>query len=109
MVFLNHIFSYALVEGGLMLALVRIFGLAFSASLNTLSTILVCLIFALLFCASRKEACHAAFFLKCLHKTTPFDGSDSLKCLPNKSRSLECLLYSFVPYFLMVLFAVKLC
>jgi hypothetical protein len=29
MVFLNHIFSYALVEGGLMLALVGMFGLTF--------------------------------------------------------------------------------
>jgi hypothetical protein len=60
-------------------------------------------------CCVRKQACHAAGFLKCLHRTTPFDGSDSLKCLPNRSRSLKCLLYSFVPYFLMVLFAVKLC
>ena len=33
MVFLNNIFSYALLEGGLMLALVQMFVLAFSGSI----------------------------------------------------------------------------
>ena len=96
MVFLNHIFSYALVEGGLMLALVRMFPLAFSARWNTFSTMLLCVIFSLLLCASREQACHAAFFLKCLNRATPFDGPDSLKCLPNNSGSLKCLLYRCV-------------
>jgi hypothetical protein len=40
----------------------------------------------------RKQACHTAFFLKCLHNARPLDGSDSLKCLPNRPHSLKCLL-----------------
>jgi hypothetical protein len=64
-------------------------------------------------CCVRKEACHAAFFLKCLHRATSVDSSDSLKCLPNGSCSLKCLLYrcvviKFRSIFLMVLFVVRL-
>jgi hypothetical protein len=40
----------------------------------------------------RKQACHTAFFLKCLHNARPLDGSDSLKCLPNRPHNLKCLL-----------------
>jgi hypothetical protein len=54
------------------------------------------------------------FFLKCLHRATTLDNFDSLKCLPNMSGSLKCLLYRCVAIqlrsiFLMVLFAMKLC
>jgi hypothetical protein len=72
------------------------FPYTFYASLNTLSTILVCLSFSLLLRASREGACHAAFFLKCLNRARPLDGPNSLKCLPNRFGSLKCLLYKCV-------------
>ena len=93
MVFLNHKFCYAFVERGLMLALVQMFPLTFYAGWNTFSTILLCLIFALLLPASREQSCHAASFLKWLHRPTPFDGPHCLNCLPKSSASLKCLLY----------------
>jgi hypothetical protein len=54
------------------------------------------MIFALFLRASREQVCHTAFFLKCLRRATPFDSSDSLKCLPNRSGNLKCLLYRCV-------------
>jgi len=40
-------------------------------------------------------------FLKCLHKATPFDGPDSLKCLPHRLNvyCANALRYNFVPFF----------
>jgi len=41
----------------------------------------------------RKQACHTAFFLKCLHNVMTFNDSGKLKCLPSRPCSLKCLLY----------------
>jgi hypothetical protein len=39
----------------------------------------------------RNHAFHIAFFLKCLHNARPFDGSDSIKCLPNRPHNFKKL------------------
>jgi hypothetical protein len=47
-------------------------------------------------CAWREQACHATYFLKCLHKPTPFDGHESVNCSPNISGSVKWLFYRCV-------------
>jgi hypothetical protein len=56
----------------------------------------------------RKQACHTAFFLKCLHNARPLDGSDSLKCLPNRPHSLKCLLNMHVTIHFPLIFGYSL-
>jgi hypothetical protein len=55
-----------------------------------------------------KQACHVAFFLKYFHSVRPFDGSDNLKCLPNRPHNLKCLLNRRVTILFSLIFGYRL-